>query len=187
MVAAVAPLLKCGNDKIERSARAVAEIIEDMNHGDCVNFTYYRDYAGRCQRAGREIEVGLVERMYSVDPGQALLTCLDVYERDIHQQRPIRLVEKTVSDYFWKQRYGFLKRGEVDAAAVQQLTLLSQRPEWWARLYVAYIYRDHPELRSEEAVQRLREDGHPLVKEAMAAIDGKRADIEELPSTISGQ
>jgi hypothetical protein len=178
MVAAVAPLLNCGDNKIERSARAVAEIIEGgINQGDCVNFTYYRNYAEGCQRTGKEIEIGLVKRMYSVDPGQALLTYLDVYEQEIHQQRPIRLGEKAVSDYFWKRRYGFLGPNEVDPQAVEQLKLLSERSEWWARLYVAYIYRDHPELRSEEAVQRLREDGHPLVKEAMAAIDGKRADI----------
>jgi hypothetical protein len=41
--------------------------------------------------------------------------------------------------------------------------------EWWARLYVVYIMRQHPELRLEKVLQQLKDDRNELVREAAQA------------------
>ena len=167
MAFAMAPLLDASDDKLRSAAEEVADIVEANDGGGYPNFSYYRGYLNAFKHSAQEDGGGLTKRMFSSDPGKALLTFLEVHEKDVNRQKQIRWAEKIVSDYFWKRQYGFLDRGVVDPTAVEQLTLLSQRPEWWVRLYVAYIYRVSPELRSEEVVHRLRNDAHPLVKQAM--------------------
>ena len=52
-----------------------------------------------------------------------------------------------VEDALWKEDKGFDKAAaDARPAAIEQLDLLSKRKEWWARLYVAEIIRQHKEL-----------------------------------------
>jgi hypothetical protein len=51
--------------------------------------------------------------------------------------------------------------------AAFQLEKLSKSDEWWVRMYVAAIIRQHPAFRCPEIVARLEKDSHPLVRETM--------------------
>jgi hypothetical protein len=80
------------------------------------------------------------------------------------------LAEHTVSNAIW------LKENDPDphrfqAAipdATMQIHALANK-EWWARLYVVYIMRQHRELRVEKVLQQLKDDRHELVREAAQA------------------
>lgn len=167
---ALMPYLDKRDEPTRRVVRRLLHRIDEVSPDRPPDFSYYQTHIQARQRAMQEVETTLVERMFSMAPSAALLVFLDVYERDATQQKTIRWAEKMISDNLWNWRYGFLERGHVDPEATTQLTLLSQRPEWWARLYAAEVVRQHPEFGTEDLVTRLRKDSHPLVQKAANAI-----------------
>jgi hypothetical protein len=52
--------------------------------------------------------------------------------------------------------------------AREQLVNLSKNKEWWARLYVAEIMQQHPELRIAEVLDDLSDDENELVRNAVS-------------------
>ena len=131
-----------------------------------VDFSYYR-FA-----LGRDPSFPVVRYMYERDCGAALLelarSSLSGPGVDTRKQyRSIIWAEHAVSDVLWKQKSGFLEKTRVEPGAVVELHKLSKYDEWWVRLYVAEILRQHPAFRTPELVARLAADKHPLVREAM--------------------
>lgn len=86
-------------------------------------------------------------------------------------QREVLLAVHIVSDAIWLKEHKF---GEESRKALpeakEQLWKLSERDEWWARLYVAEIMRRHRELRQPLVVQRLSTDGNAVVSEKARSI-----------------
>jgi hypothetical protein len=82
----------------------------------------------------------------------------------------ILLAEHTVSNAIWlKENDLFPHRFQ---AALPEATVQLQelaKKEWWARLYVVYIMRQHRELRMNGVLQQLRDDRNELVREAAQA------------------
>jgi hypothetical protein len=87
-----------------------------------------------------------------------------------HQLWEILLAEHTVSNAIWlKENDEFPHRFKAAIPeASTQLDALAKK-EWWARLYVVYIMRQHPELRLEGVLQKLKDDSNELVREAAQA------------------
>jgi hypothetical protein len=87
-----------------------------------------------------------------------------------HELWEILLAEHTVSNAIWlKENDPYPHRFQAaipDATA--QLSGLTKK-EWWARLYVVHIMRQHPELRLEAVLQQLKDDRNELVREAAQA------------------
>ena len=50
------------------------------------------------------------------------------------------------------------------------LQSLADRPEWWARLYVAETMKKQPQLRDAAILKKLEKDDNPLVKDKAAEI-----------------
>jgi hypothetical protein len=89
-------------------------------------------------------------------------------------RREIRLAEHIVSNAIWLKENEFAERFEAALPeTMAELAKLAKHEEWWARLYVAYIMREHPELRHEELIQQLREDKNELVRKAARSAKGK--------------
>ena len=57
-------------------------------------------------------------------------------------------------------------KGDPKAA----LQSLADRPEWWARLYVAETMKKQPQLRDAAILKKLEKDDDPLVKGKVAEI-----------------
>ena len=86
------------------------------------------------------------------------------------EKREIELAEHIISNAIWLQKNGFNDRfQQALPEAKEQLAKLA-KGEWWARLYVAYIMRQHPELRQEDVLQQLSEDSDELVSKAAKSI-----------------
>jgi len=83
------------------------------------------------------------------------------------ERSEIELAEHIVSNAIWLLKNKFNDRF-IQAApdATEQLIKLAQRQEWWARLYVAYIMRQYPELRVADVMHRLSNDTDVLVSRA---------------------
>lgn len=47
---------------------------------------------------------------------------------------------------------------EAKPAAIEQLEKLAEHAQWWVRLYVLEVLRQHSELQSPEVRERLRKD-----------------------------
>lgn len=89
--------------------------------------------------------------------------------------REIELAEHIVSNAIWLKENDFSERfAAALPEAKEELAKLARHKEWWARLYVAYIMRQHPELRQPDVLQQLRKDSHPLVRE-VAQQQGSRS------------
>lgn len=56
----------------------------------------------------------------------------------------------------------------VNARAMEQLNMLSQRPEWYARMYAAAFIVKHPPFRTPALIARLQNDPNQLVKKVIA-------------------
>lgn len=84
------------------------------------------------------------------------------------ERREIELAEHIVSNAIWLNKNGFDDRFQQAAPeAKEQLAKLAQRKEWWARLYVAYIMRQHGELRRGDIWEQLGKDSDELVSAAV--------------------
>jgi hypothetical protein len=82
----------------------------------------------------------------------------------------ILFAEHTISNAIWLKEndlYPHRFQGTIPEARVQVQALAKK--EWWARLYVVYIMRQHPELRLDEVLQKLKDDSNDLVREAAQA------------------
>jgi hypothetical protein len=87
-----------------------------------------------------------------------------------HELWELLLAEHTVGNAIWlKENDPFPHRFQAEfSEATIQLSKLAKK-EWWARLYVVHIMRQHPELRSERVLQTLKDDRNELVREAAQA------------------
>lgn len=72
------------------------------------------------------------------------------------------LAELLVSNAIRLKRYDEQFQAALPEAK-EQLTKLSKRDEWWARLYVAEIMRQQPELRVDDVLSNLSNDENELV------------------------
>jgi hypothetical protein len=85
----------------------------------------------------------------------------------LSERRDIELVEHIVSNAIWLEKNGFNDRFQAALPeASDQLAKLAKHDQWWARLYVAEIMRQHRELRQPDVLQQLIADGNPLVSES---------------------
>jgi hypothetical protein len=84
----------------------------------------------------------------------------------LSERREIELAEHLVSNAIWLKEHGFddrFQKALPEAAA--ELAKLAKHDQWWARLYVVYIMRQHPELRQSDVLQELRADSNSLVSD----------------------
>lgn len=160
--------LDSANPSIQRMVRSLLHGYEDGSASRPPDFSTYRTIIETAVRAGKEPPESLVKFMYETDPGTALLTMMRGYQlRDPKEMKPILWAEHVIADMFWKRQFGFLAPQEVPAAAVNELDALSRHERWWVRLYVAELLHCYSELRRPEMLDRLREDRHAVVREAM--------------------
>jgi hypothetical protein len=82
------------------------------------------------------------------------------------EQNELLLAEHVISNTIWLRKYYFQDRfPEALPEAKRQLTMLAEREQWWARLYVAMIMKRHRELRQAEVLEKLSQDSKELVSE----------------------
>lgn len=169
VAAAVAPHLDNTDEAIRAAAREVLIGLEDRSASRPADFSAYHAIIEADVRAGRALQASLVCHMYESDPGQALLTMLRAHQlRRPEEIRPILWAEHVIADLFWRRTHGFVERKAVTPEAVAELDRLSISPHWWARLYVAENVCKHPELATEQIIERLPADESALVRGALA-------------------
>jgi hypothetical protein len=88
-------------------------------------------------------------------------------QRERQERREIVLAEHIISNAIWLKKNKFDERfqGALPEANAE-LKKLAEHGEWWARLYVVYIMRQHPELRQADIIDQLSADSNLLVREA---------------------
>ncbi len=138
----------------------------------------YRSF--RALVAGEPLNEGqmaaeFVRSSFREDPGGALLMVARAMcaPPQAEELKALLWAEHVVDGALWRQQHGFLDKQEVKPGAAAQLEKLSRFDQWWVRLYVAEILRQHPEFRTPGMVDRLKADKHELVRRAM--------DIDEQP------
>lgn len=114
------------------------------------------------RRQGREPGQGLAKQNRQIAIGQQQAT---------KERNEIFLAEHIVSNAIWLKGNGFDERfqkalPEADA----ELAKLAKHNQWWARLYVAYVMQQHPELRQGDVLQQLSADGNALVSKAALSV-----------------
>jgi len=107
-----------------------------------------------------------VEWLFSGDPERAVLGMES--EEFFFKNKDISWSVHVVSDAIWKRGNGFKTAFEAAKPdAIAELEKLSRHKEYWVRLYVAKTIRNLPEFATEELKQRLADDNHRLVREAV--------------------
>ncbi len=174
MLHVLVPYLDSDNIRLQSIARNMLEgYIEGPSAGSCVDYDYYRRYiAAHKERP----PLGLVRYMYRHAPGPGVLALARVYCRPDEQGtrkkfRAILWAEHVVNDALWRKRHRFLQGTDFPEGARRELKQLSEHDDWWVRLYVAQIMRQHRGFRQPEIIERLKKDNHPLVREAIRFAD----------------
>ena len=130
------------------------------------DFEIYRPILEADHRAGKVPNAPLVRHLFKSHPGTALLLFRSMSTLSQEESRRVLWAEHVVADALWRYRHGFLKPDESDAAAAEQLGLLSRNAAWWARLYVAEVMRQHAALADPEVIAALKQDANELVRRA---------------------
>ena len=121
---------------------------------------------------------GLVRFMYDRAPGKSLLYLGRNQGRVLSWSREeynsLFWVEHQVADVLWKWRYYYLPRNQllrnqVTPEAAEALADLVDHPQWWVRLYVAEIMRQHPAFRTDELIAVLLADTDESVQSVVTS------------------
>jgi hypothetical protein len=145
LIKAVLPYLGTADPQLRKELHHTLMWVDQM-HGSKKDFTQYEFYL---KNNTNDSTKALVTYMYDRDPPAALLSMARIYgTKDV----------------------------EADLAAILKsdpkaaLQSLADRPEWWARLYVAEMMKKNPQLRDPVILKKLEKDNHPLVREKVAEI-----------------
>lgn len=133
-----------------------------------VDFSHFRAYL---EARSSQPPAKLVRWMFERDASAALWEMMEVYGRAISsaERRQIVLSEHVVSEVLFRQERGLLEAGAFEPAAAEQLDRLSQSEHWWVRLYAAQVLSEHPKLRKDATVERLKTDPSALVQQTLGA------------------
>lgn len=148
--------------------------------GHTVDVTIYTRYLQERVASGKAISPKIARSLFRRAPGETVVTMAQITAyfgnppppRSAGERRfrSILWAEHVISDTIWKHRHGFLDKDKVEPQAAKELEKLAKRKEWWVRLYVAEIMRQHPAFRRPALIRHLAKDDHPLVREAIEAI-----------------
>jgi hypothetical protein len=145
--AAIVPLLDTGDQAVLEQAYEWLQVVDFDGETRELRFSRHENVL---RRETADVPKGLIRYMYATSPDAALSSLATVY---LDKDAAKALVDRV--------------KGENDAQAVDHL---SQRPEWWAQLYVAEKLRKNPKLHSVHVLERIKGSDHPLVKEKVAEI-----------------
>ncbi len=192
IVEALAPYLGTADPKLLNAIRHRFEWIDGVKSPydlprRSLDYSEYRSYIANCHRTSNPVPEPFLAYIYWKAPGPALLAHLGALDLPDARKRSLLWAEHVVADVLWKHQNGFLEKTKVEPEAAAQLEKLSQDQTWWVRLYVAEILRQHPAFRTAAVVDRLKDDPHELVREAITrpqpAPVRKREPPRPLPAT----
>ncbi len=166
---ATLPLLENQDHVTQRVVRRLLNNIEGAPREGCPDYSHYRSHVEGRLRTKQEPDFNLVSLIFQRSPGHALQTFTMVDYQD-ERRKPLLWARHVVDDALWKRQFGFEPAKDPDAAVTEQLETMAAREEYWARLYAAEIIRQHPEFGTDELVERLKNDPHPLVQKTANAI-----------------
>ena len=147
IVAAVAPKYEHASDlKLQKSLRHALDMAALKNGRVDPDFEAFSAYIAQNKDQPPRKLVGY---MYAHNPQAAVLSMARLYGDNE--------TESDLADQI---------KGDPKAA----LQSLSDRPEWWAHLYVAETMKKQPQLRDVALLKKLEKDDNPLVKEKIAEI-----------------
>jgi hypothetical protein len=129
-----------------------------------VNYDDYKDYARGKLNTNEEVPNAFVEYIYGRSPDRAMLV---FYYAHRQRDNDVLLAEHIVTNAIWLKENDFSERFQKALPeAANELATLAKHQEWWARLYVAWIMRQHPELRDRVVMEQLQKDSNALVSKA---------------------
>jgi len=167
VVSTFAPHLDNKDERVRKMAREWLIHFEDRSAARKPYFGHYLPLIKAELAKGEAPQFSLIEHMYQGDAGLAVLTMMRAYDlREPTAMKPILWTEHIVADLLWQRRFGFVARDFVEPEVVNELGNLSRSPHWWARLYVAHVIINNPDLADAEWANALTRDTHELVRAA---------------------
>ena len=129
------------------------------------NFERYADLLSLQLKRNEPMTGNLILRMYRLDPRDALMSMMRVYNADTALTQSLVWSDHIVYEPIWRKEHKF----EVDdsIAPRAELAKAAASNEWWVRMYVAEIVHQHPELGTPAIVDGLKNDKNELVKKAL--------------------
>jgi hypothetical protein len=150
------------HDNAAPSGRAASEL-------QPINYEDYKNYVRGLLTTKQEIPSAFVEYIFERSPNRALLI---FYSAQRAKEPDILLAEHTIGNAIWLKQNKFSERFEKSLPEANgELAKLAKHKEWWVRLYVAYIMRQHPELRQADVWKQFGADTSKLVSTAATVTD----------------
>jgi len=160
---ALMPYLSADDPKLKRKITRHLHHLEDWRNGR-PDYLHYRAIIIRAARNGDRLPRPLIRYMYESHPGEAVLTMMRAFPAQHHlavdERKPILWTEHQVAEVFWKWKHGFLPKDKVESEAAKALRRLVHHKQWWVRLYVVEILRQHSTFRTDELIAILQKDPH---------------------------
>lgn len=134
------PFLDAADSKLRKEA--LDTLAGSVESDRATHERSFKTYRGILEDLGFDRFPSLVPHMYEIDPERGLRTLAAVISGD---DGASRLLEQ-----------------DIDRDP-ETLRRLSNRPEWWIRLYAAAVLARNPQL-GEDVLERLRNDSHPTIR-----------------------
>jgi hypothetical protein len=156
-IAGAIPLLDGENESTRHAAEFLLTLTATANGDECIDFVGIAPFAVTSDAVARW--------MYDLDPGKAMIA-IDASSPDFDpvRHRLLLITEHEVADASWREQRGFPVQRDAVTTGLQSI---AQRPEWYARLFVAEAIRRDPKLSSPRLLAVLHNDDHPLVRRAL--------------------
>ncbi|MEX0867166.1 MAG: hypothetical protein WD030_07395 [Pirellulales bacterium] len=167
LIKAVQPHLKTNNTGLKNELH---QLLAGKFHEHGPFSRPFHSIASMLKAQDGRIDVYLVQFMFLYDTEEALLTLADFYVENQNERKSLLLAYRTLDTAIWKGRHGLQRPPNIEAEQRDALATLSEHEQWWARLYTAQIMKKEPVFRLPELFNNLKNDEHPLVREALKGV-----------------
>ena len=183
MAYAFYPLLDAENEGLRTLAKRYLRWSHVVRGESGVDFISYETILREELKEHGDIPESLVEYMYEISPGNALIGMMELDEKAFATLKSALNIteDKTKWPLSYRGRLE-LKEEHPRAAITTELEGLSKRPEWWIKLFVAEFVTQAPEVGTRTIRDNLSSADNSLVRQVLSN-PGKYETEEDIPSS----
>lgn len=164
IINAVIPYLGTTDRELKKQLYRMLKMIDYRG----INKANYHEYKLFIEQNKADPPQKLVEYMYKKSPREALLTLLNIYEKEAEERKIITDLARIISADMEKQSFKVITVPcRADPEAKKALDKLSNYKQWWVKIYVDEVLRRKEESKKKEEKKKrkrgIKRDGSILL------------------------
>ncbi len=164
VTSAIVPHLDSDNSKIKLISQQMLAYVDQRSRKRKPDFSYYKEFLAKQQRFDKGISFSLLNLMYRINPGEALLVTDRLLSNNRNTLMTVESTRYLVYKAAWEHEHSAYHSKNTAKIACIQLKKIVKTGNWWERVYVAAVVSKNSYLCSDEILKALKDDPNELVR-----------------------